>query len=190
MANQPSSSGSKRRRRDRGDGTIAWDKASNCYVGNAVARLQRRRQGAEPSQRTDKAKAEAKDNLDKLRDEINAGVRTPATYTIEQCVKDWFDSIERDPHTMESIVGQAKNWVYPKIGKTKLEDFTATDAGQVLQGTRGSDRQAVIGDDQEHPSPLYPPSPGWRGALMRPSSSWRRSPLVWSGCLAPIIPPP
>jgi len=33
MANQPSSSGSKRRRRDRGDGTIAWDKANNCYVG-------------------------------------------------------------------------------------------------------------------------------------------------------------
>jgi hypothetical protein len=33
MADQPSSSGSKRRRRDHGDGTIAWDKASNYYVG-------------------------------------------------------------------------------------------------------------------------------------------------------------
>ena len=37
------------------------------------------------------------------------------------------------------IVGQAKNWIYPKIGATKLRDFTATDAdnffkelGQVL----------------------------------------------------------
>ena len=40
---------------------------------------------------------------------------------------------------METIVGQAKNWIYPKIGATKLRDFTATDAdnffkelGQVL----------------------------------------------------------
>ena len=40
---------------------------------------------------------------------------------------------------METIVGQAKNWIYPKIGATKLRAFTATDAdnffrelGQVL----------------------------------------------------------
>jgi integrase len=40
---------------------------------------------------------------------------------------------------METITGQAKNWIYPKIGATKLRDFTATDAdrffkelGQVL----------------------------------------------------------
>jgi integrase len=29
---------------------------------------------------------------------------------------------------METITGQAKNWIYPKIGATKLKDFTATDA--------------------------------------------------------------
>lgn len=40
---------------------------------------------------------------------------------------------------METLTGQAKNWIYPKIGATKLRDFTATDAdnffkelGQVL----------------------------------------------------------
>ena len=58
---------------------------------------------------------------------------------VELCVKDWLESIERDPHTMETLTGQAKNWIYPKIGATKLRDFTATDAdnffkelGQVL----------------------------------------------------------
>jgi integrase len=123
----------KRRRRDRGDGTIAWDKANKCYVGklslgyNSDGKTRNR-----PSVRG-RTKAEAKDNLDKLRDEVNAGVRTPATYTIEQCVKDWFDSIERDPHTMETIVGQAKNWIYPRIGKTKLKDFTATDADKFFK---------------------------------------------------------
>ena len=66
-------------------------------------------------------------------------VRTPAPYTVELCVKDLFEPIERDPHTMETIVGQEKNWIYPKIGATKLRDFTANDAdnffrelGQVL----------------------------------------------------------
>jgi hypothetical protein len=29
---------------------------------------------------------------------------------------------------METLVGQAKNWIYPKIGARKLRDFTATDA--------------------------------------------------------------
>ena len=29
---------------------------------------------------------------------------------------------------METLTGQAKNWIYPRIGATKLRDFTATDA--------------------------------------------------------------
>jgi hypothetical protein len=40
---------------------------------------------------------------------------------------------------METIVGQAQNWIYPKIGARKLRDFTAAEAdnffkelGQVL----------------------------------------------------------
>ena len=33
MANEPPPSKPKSRHRDRGDGTIAWDKANRCYVG-------------------------------------------------------------------------------------------------------------------------------------------------------------
>jgi integrase len=137
MTNQPPPPEPRRRRRDRGDGTIAWDKANKCYVGklslgyNGDGKTRNR-----PSVRG-KTKAEVKDNLDKLRDEIKAGIRTPATYTIELCVKDWLDSIERDPHTMATITGQAKNWIYPKIGKTKLKDFTATDADKFFKELGG-----------------------------------------------------
>jgi integrase len=131
------SPGPKKRRRDRGDGTIAWDKANKCYVGKlSLGYSSDGKTRNRPSVRG-KTKAEAKDNLDKLRDEINAGVRTPATYTIEQCVKDWFDSIERDPHTMATITGQAKNWIYPKVGRTKLKDFTATDADNFFKDLGG-----------------------------------------------------
>jgi RNase P subunit RPR2 len=117
----------KKRRRDRGDGTIWWDKINKCYVGSISLGFNsdgsRNRRSVRGTTKT-----EVKDKLDQLRQEINAGVRTPVNYTIELCVTDWLDSIERDPHTMETIVGQAKNWIYPKIGATKLKDFTATDA--------------------------------------------------------------
>jgi integrase len=122
----------KRRRRDRGDGTIAWDKINKHYVGKVSLGFNGDGARNRPSVRG-RTKAEVKDKLDKLREEINAGIRTPATYTIGQCVKDWLDSIERDPHTMETITGQAKNWIYPKIGNVKLKDFTATDADRFFK---------------------------------------------------------
>jgi basic membrane lipoprotein Med (substrate-binding protein (PBP1-ABC) superfamily) len=77
----------KRRRRDRGDGTIAWDKVNKCYVGSISIGFNSDGTRNRPSVRG-KTKAEVKDKLDKLREEINAGVRTPATYTVELCVKD------------------------------------------------------------------------------------------------------
>ena len=80
-----------------------------------------------------KTKAEVKDRLDKAHDEINAGIRTPVNYTIEQCVNDWLDTIERDEHTLATWRGQAKKWIYPKIGATKLKDFNATDADRFFK---------------------------------------------------------
>jgi len=59
---------------------------------------------------------------------------------------------------MKTLTGQAKNWIYPKIGATKLRDFTATDAdnffkelGQVLsaQGRRGHDIRLRQGSKSE-----------------------------------------
>jgi integrase len=117
----------RKRRRDRGDGGITWDKANLCWVGTISIGYESDGARNRPSVRG-RTKTEVKDKLDQLREEIKAGVRTPATYTIELCVKDWLDSIERDPHTMETFRGQARNWIYPKIGKTKLKEFSATDA--------------------------------------------------------------
>jgi integrase len=34
---------------------------------------------------------------------------------------------------METLTGQAKNWIYPRIGATKLRDFTATDADRLFK---------------------------------------------------------
>ena len=121
-----------RRRRERGDDGISWDKVNNCYVGtislgcdDAGKRLRRTVRG--------KTKAEVKEKLDGLHKEIKAGIWTPATYTVKQCVMDWLDSLELDPHTMATYRGQAEKWIYPKIGAKKLADFKATDVDRFLR---------------------------------------------------------
>ena len=131
MAALPIPDKPKKRRRDRGDDGIWWDKTNKPTSARSRS-APTRRQAQRPTVRG-RTKAEVKDKLDKLHDELKAGVRTPATYTIEQCVKDWFDSIERDEHTMETITGQARKWIYPRIGATKLKDFSATDADKFFQ---------------------------------------------------------
>ena len=62
------------------------------------------------------------------------------------CVKDWLESIERDAHKMETLTGQAKTWIYPRIGATKLRDFTATDADNSFRelGLKLSKRTLVM----------------------------------------------
>ena len=75
-----------KRRRERGDDGIHWDKVNKCYQGTISLgygddgkRLRRTVRG--------KTKTEVKDKLDGLHKEIKAGIETPATYTIRQCVQ-------------------------------------------------------------------------------------------------------
>ena len=117
----------KKGRRGRGDNGITWDKVNKTYVGSVSHGYQTDGKRFRPTVRG-RTKAEVKDRLDKLEEEIKAGVRTSATYTVGQCVADWLESIERDPHTMATITGQAKKWIYPRIGSVKLRNFSAADA--------------------------------------------------------------
>jgi integrase len=136
MTDQAPPSKPKKRYRDHGDDGISLDKINKCYVGTISLGFK----GGKRVRRTvrGRTKTEVKDNLDKLHAEINAGIRTPATYTIEQCVKDWLDSIERDEHTLATWRSQAKKWIYPKVGSTKLRDFTAADAEKFFEELAGS----------------------------------------------------
>jgi integrase len=116
----------EKRRRERGDDSIWWDKVNKCHVGTislgydaSGKRLKRSVRG--------RTKTEVKDKLDTLHAEIKAGIYTPATYTVEQCVRDWLDSLTLDAGTIASYRGQAEKWIYPKIGKAALKDFKATD---------------------------------------------------------------
>ena len=121
-----------KKRRERGDGGISWDKTNKCYVGTISLGYdgngKRRRRYVRG-----KTKTEVKDKLDALHEEINAGIQTPAAYTVRQCVTDWLDSLELDPRTVATYRGQAEKWIYPAIGATKLKDFKATDADRFFR---------------------------------------------------------
>ena len=136
---------SEKKRRDRGDDGISWDITNKCYIGTVSLgcdttgkRIRRTVRG--------RTKAQVKHKLDALHDEIKAGIRTPATYTVEQCVRDWLDSLTLDPGTVASYRGQAEKWIYPKIGKAKLKDLKATDAERFFNdlGTVLSKRSIVM----------------------------------------------
>jgi len=81
---------------------------------------------------TGRTKADVRAKLDKLKDEINAGIRTPGTYTVEQCVRDWIDSLTLDVDTIASYRSQAQKWIYPRLGARKLKDLKATEVERFL----------------------------------------------------------
>ena len=147
-----------KRRRERGDDGISWDKINKCYVGTISLgydgngkRIRRTVRG--------KTKAEVKDKLDKLHDEIKAGIRTPATYTVEAVRRRLARLLTLDPRHLGQYRGQAEKWIYPKIGATKLKDFKVADADRFFKGLGRVLGKRVADDDQEHAAPVDPPSP-------------------------------
>jgi len=121
-----------KKRRERGDGGISWDKTNKYYEGSISLGFDR--DGKRLRRRVHaKTKAEVKEKLDALQQEISAGIETPATYTVQQCVADWLDSLELDPSTVAGYRSQAETWIYPSIGATKLKDFKAVNADRFFR---------------------------------------------------------
>ena len=135
----------KKPRRSRGDDSIAWDKVNKCFVGRIALGSDENGKRLSRSVRG-RTKTEVKDKLKILHEEIDAGIRTPATYTVRQCVEDWLDSLTLDAETVSQYRGQARKWIYPGIGRTKLKDFKATDADQFFKtiATQLSKRSVVM----------------------------------------------
>ena len=124
-----------KRRRERGDDGISWDKINKCYVGTISLgydgngkRLRRTVRG--------KTKAEVKDKLDKLHDEINAGIRTPATYTVRQCVADWLDDLTLDPRHRGHLPWPGREVDLPEDRRDEAEGLQGHRLRPLLQGSR------------------------------------------------------
>ena len=146
-----------KRRRDRGDDGISWDKINKCYVGTISLGYNGDGKRMRPHRpRQDQGRGQGQARQAARGDQR----RCPhAGHLHRRAVRQGLArSIERDPHTMATYRGQAEKWIYPKIGATKLKDFKADRRRRLLQGTRPSPQQANARDDQEHASPVDPPS--------------------------------
>ena len=52
-----------------------------------------------------RTKTEVKDKLRTKHQELAAGIRTPAIYTVEQCLMDWLQSLNTQAETTVTVTG-------------------------------------------------------------------------------------
>ncbi|MGH3872065.1 MAG: tyrosine-type recombinase/integrase [Pseudonocardiaceae bacterium] len=129
-------SASSTKRRGRGEDSIYWDEANQCWIG-AVSlghgadgrRLRATVRG--------KTKTEVRDKLKRLHKEIEAGVKSSASYAVGDAVRTWLDSAEvkkKAPKTREKFRTLAENHLIPQIGKAILRDLRAHHVEDWLEG--------------------------------------------------------
>ena len=63
-------------------------------------------------------------------------MNTLADYTIKRCVVDWLTSGVHglEDETISEYEGQARKWVYPRIGERPLGEFSASEAQEFFNG--------------------------------------------------------
>lgn len=115
----------------RGDHGIHFDRSNNCYIGtislgyDAAGKRQRRTVRG-------RTKTEVKDKLAALDEQLRAGVRTSGTYTVQQCVEDWLDSLTLAESTISGLRSHATQWVFPQVGTILLRDLKVSDLDRLF----------------------------------------------------------
>ncbi|MFI8767297.1 tyrosine recombinase XerC [Streptomyces sp. NPDC053792] len=114
------------RKAGNGEDSIYWDKSKNRFIG-AVSL------GYTPSGKrhrpkvSGKTKTEVRLKLKALKKELEAGVKTSATYTVEQAVSDWLKNglKGRDAASITTYRSLAMHHVVADLGRAKLRDLEA-----------------------------------------------------------------
>src|SRR5690242_20336121 len=124
------------RRRGHGEDAIYFDAAKNRYVG-AISigfgpdgkRLRRKVTG--------RTKTEVRDKLKAAHAELNRGLHTSATYTVQHAVDDWLEGgLQGRADRTRSVYREALKPLLEHIGARPLRELTARDV------RRGSKRSA------------------------------------------------
>jgi integrase len=116
-----------------GEDSIYWDKSKNRYVGAVSLGYTPDGKRRRPKV-YGKTKTEVRSNLRDLKRELEAGVRTSSTYTIERAVNDWLARglRGRDTASLKAYRSLATNHVIPDLGKAKLHEL-CPDVDEWLQ---------------------------------------------------------
>lgn len=119
------------KRRARGEDSIFFAPSRRSWVGEITV-------GWKPDGRRDritvrgKTKTEVKDKLRAKHQELDASVRTPAHYTVQECIEDWLNSLGTQSSTTLTNYRTAAGHVIELIGSIKLTDLKARDVQAAL----------------------------------------------------------
>lgn len=119
------------KRRARGEDSIFFAPSRKCWVGEITV-------GWKPDGRRDritvrgKTKTDVKNKLRAKHQELDASVRTPAHYTVQQCIEDWLNSLTTQSPTTLTNYRTAADHVIELIGNIKLADLKARDVQAAL----------------------------------------------------------
>jgi hypothetical protein len=121
------------KRRARGEDSIFYDRSRDRWTGTITV-------GWKPDGRRDRiivrgrTKTEVKDKLRARHTELVAGVRTPATYTVGQCLKDWLETLTTQAEITVTGYRIMARHLTGLIGSVKLADLKVRDV-QFALGT-------------------------------------------------------
>ncbi|WP_345981753.1 site-specific integrase [Streptomyces sp. DSS69] len=123
-----------------GEDSIYWDKSKNRFVGAVSLGFTPAGKRHRPKV-SGKTKTEVRRKLRELKKELDAGVKSSATYTVAQAVSDWLDKGLKGRG--ESSIGTyrtlADTHITPYLGAAKLRELEADDLDDWLE-----DRATVL----------------------------------------------
>ena len=125
------------RRRGHGEDAIYFDAAKNRFVGAISVgfgpdgkRIRRKVSG--------RTKAEVRDKLKAVHNELDRGLHTSATYTVRQAVDDWLEGgLPGRSERTRSIYREALKPLLEHIGLKPLRELTARDVRRGLEALSG-----------------------------------------------------
>ena len=160
------------KRRARGEDSIYYDRSRNRWTGTITV-------GWKADGRRDRitvrglTKTEVKEKLRTKHQELAAGIRTPANYTVEQCLKDWLGTLNTQAETTITGYRIMISHLIELIGTIKLVELKVRDVDFALGklakrlSTRSvrlarmiliqAIRNAMVNDLVPRTRPPYPP---------------------------------
>ncbi|MCL6300484.1 tyrosine-type recombinase/integrase [Streptomyces kronopolitis] len=109
-----------------GEDSIYWDKSKNRYVGAVSLGYGPTGKRNRPKV-SGKTKTEVRRKLRDLKRQLDAGMKVPATYTVDEAVTDWLARglKGREASSIETYRSLARCHVTPDLGRAKLRELEA-----------------------------------------------------------------
>ncbi|MEG9548648.1 site-specific integrase [Streptomyces baarnensis] len=115
-----------RSRKANGEDSIYWDKSKGRFIGAVSLGYTPAGKRHRPKV-SGKTKTEVRDKLKALKKELDAGLKSSATYTVAQAVNDWLDKglKGREKSSIETYRTLARTHITPYLGAAKLRELEA-----------------------------------------------------------------